>query len=125
MFRIPEYTRERNFFASWVPVSISFFAKYVMVSFYIIRRNVRVRRPQSIQSAGFPSSRPNWGPYPLTRKENLFSPIWVQGERLTRFRGRGWGPNSDEGTDSLELYVYNNPSTMAAYTAILLAKVCR
>jgi hypothetical protein len=79
------------FFASWVPVSISFFAKYVMVSFYVIRRNVRVRRPQSIQSAGFPSSRSNWGPYPLTRKENCFYPLWVQVDRHTRLRRRGWG----------------------------------
>jgi hypothetical protein len=78
------------FFASWVPVSISFFAKYVMMSFYVIRRNVRVRRPQSIQSAGFPSSRPNWVPHPLTCIGNCSYPFWVQGGRHTRL-GEGWG----------------------------------
>ncbi len=40
-------------------------------------------------------------PHPLPRKQ-----VWGGG-RHTRLRGRGWGPNSsNEGTDTLVLYVY-------------------
>jgi hypothetical protein len=42
-------------------------------------------------------------------------PLYVQEGRHTRLQGRGWGdPNSDEGTDTLILYV---PSKMTAFLA--------
>jgi hypothetical protein len=49
------------------------------VSHAIKCREVR-HQAQSIQSAGFLSSRPNWVPLPP----------WIQGGRHTRLRGRGW-----------------------------------
>ncbi len=39
---------------------------------------------------GILSSRPNWGPHPLTRKRVLF-PLGFEGGSHTRLRVRGWG----------------------------------
>ncbi len=47
------------------------------------------------------------------------SPLWVHGGD-TRLRRKGWGgPNSDEGTDTLALFVYYNSSTMYTLSEIL------
>ncbi len=50
------------------------------------------------------------GPHPLIRKRVLPPPLGSRGETHS-LAGEGvGGPNSDEGTDTLVLYVYN-PST--------------
>jgi hypothetical protein len=55
---------------------------------------------------GFLSSRPNWVPHPLTRKGVFFPTFpFVSGDTLAGGEGVG-GPNSDEGTDTLVLYVH-------------------
>jgi hypothetical protein len=60
--------------------------------------------------------RPNWlvPPTPPQPQMSVTPPLWVQGGRHTSLGGGGegvWGPNSDEGTDTLVLCVYYNPST--------------
>jgi hypothetical protein len=56
---------------------------------------------------GFLSSRPNWVPHPLTRE--CCSPPLDPSEETHSLAGEGLaGPNSDEGTDTLVLYVYYN-----------------
>jgi hypothetical protein len=51
---------------------------------------------------GFLSSRPNWAPQPLPARE-----CWVQRGRHTRLQGLRCGDsNSDEGTDTVVLYVH-------------------
>ncbi len=51
-------------------------------------------------------------PHPLTTYIVLF-PLWVLGRVTLAYGGGGWrGPNSDDGTDFLVLYVYYNPSTL-------------
>jgi hypothetical protein len=45
--------------------------------------------------------------HPLLRKRMCLPPHLGSGGSHTPLRGRGWrGPNSDEGTDALVLYVY-------------------
>ncbi len=69
-----------------------------------------------IQSAGFLSSRENWvPPTPSPAREIASPPFGSKGGDTLACGGGVGGSNSDEETDSLELYVYNNPSTMAAY----------
>jgi hypothetical protein len=50
-------------------------------------------------------------PHPLTRKGVLLPPPMGPRGRHTTVRGKGRGPNFDEGTYTLVLYVYYNPST--------------
>jgi hypothetical protein len=75
-------------------------------------------RPQSIQSARLSFLSSELDPFqfhPLVRKGVLLlPPLGPKGKRRTRLWGRGWGPNSDEGTDTLLLYecVDYNPSTV-------------
>jgi hypothetical protein len=54
-------------------------------------------------------------PHSLTRTRVLLPPPPSLGPRgrHNRLRGRGWGPDTDEGTDTLVLYVYYNHSTVA------------
>ncbi len=64
---------------------------------------------------GFLSNRPNRVPPPLHQQENVACspPIGSKGGH-TRLLGRGCeksGPNSDDGTDTVVLQVYYNPST--------------
>jgi hypothetical protein len=64
---------------------------------------------QSIQSARLSFQSSQLGPSPA--RECCSSSLWVQGGRQTRLRGRGWGgPNSEEGTEDLVLYLYYNSS---------------
>jgi hypothetical protein len=57
---------------------------------------------------GFLSSRQNWVPPP--------PPTWVQGGETHSLAGEGVGvPDSDEGTDTLVLYLYYNSSTRMAH----------
>jgi hypothetical protein len=64
---------------------------------------------------GFLSSRLNWVP-PLPHPQGIVArlapPLFVSKGRHTRWWGGGCGgPNSDEGINTLILYVYYNPST--------------
>ncbi len=46
---------------------------------------------------------------------------WVQGGSHTRGRGRGWGePNSDEGTDTLVLYVRTHTVYVLRYNTFVV-----
>jgi hypothetical protein len=45
---------------------------------------------------------------PCNPQANVAPPLWVQ-------RGGRGGPNSDEGTDPLMLYVYYNPYTTSRF----------
>ncbi len=53
---------------------------------------------------GFFSSRPNWGPDPLTRRRACLPPFGSGGGRTHSLAG-DWvgGPNSNEGTDTVVL----------------------
>jgi hypothetical protein len=63
---------------------------------------------------GFLSSRPNWSTRPLAHK-GVFPPppppLGSGGTHSVAGEGVG-GFNSDEGTDTLVLYAYYNPSTL-------------
>jgi hypothetical protein len=51
-------------------------------------------------------------PHPLHPQASVALPFWVQRGRHTRLVGKGVGdPISDEGTGTLVLYLYFNPST--------------
>jgi hypothetical protein len=56
---------------------------------------------QSIQSARLSVQSSNWVPHPLIPRRVLPPPLWVPGGRHTSIQGRGGGPNSDEGTNTL------------------------
>ncbi len=67
---------------------------------------------QSIQSARFSVQSSELGP-PLTHKRVLPPPpLGLRGRDTLPCGEGGGGPNSDEGTDTLVLYVYYNPSTL-------------
>jgi hypothetical protein len=56
---------------------------------------------------GLFSSRPNWDSHtPSPAGECVFPPIWFRGRGTRSLAGEGVeGPNSDEGTDALGIYV--------------------
>ncbi len=54
---------------------------------------------------GFLSSRPNWVPHPLIHKEVLLLPPLEPGGETHSLAGLGGEANSEEGTDSLALYL--------------------
>ncbi len=55
---------------------------------------------------GFHSSRPNWvPPSPHSQGSVAPPPLWVQGGDTLASGGVGKGPNLDEGTDTLVLFV--------------------
>jgi hypothetical protein len=64
-------------------------------------------------------------PTPSPEREYIAPPpIWVQGGRHSHnLRGRvvGGGPNSDEGADTLVLYVYYSPSTVLLHPTYLVS----
>ncbi len=61
---------------------------------------------------GFLSSRPNWVPHPLTSYGVLLvPPLGPRGETHSLAVKRVGEPNSDEGTDTLELCVYYKHSS--------------
>ncbi len=74
---------------------------------------LRIVSALSIQSAKLYIQSSELGPVPPYPQESVTPPLWVQGGRHTRLRGRGGGPNSDDGTDILVLYVNYNPSTVS------------
>jgi hypothetical protein len=61
---------------------------------------------------GFLSSRPKWVPHPFIRKGLLLLPtLRPRGEGVHSLAGEGvGGPNSDEWTDTLVLYLYYSTS---------------
>jgi hypothetical protein len=83
-----------------------------------MREDIRFRRPNrtvlTFITGFFPVVRIG-SPHPLTRKGVLFFPPVVPGRETRSLAGEGMGgPNSDEGTDTLALYIctlYYNPST--------------
>ncbi len=65
------------------------------------------------------SSRPNWVPSP-PHPQGSVAPthLGLRGETHT-IAGEGVGaPNADEGTNTLVLYVYYNPSMVASMTVL-------
>ncbi len=74
-----------------------------------IRKYYEVRLHSLYRVPGFPSSRPNWVPHPLTHKGVLLPPF-QKGETHSLV-GEG-GPNSDEGTDTLLIYVNYSTSKL-------------
>ena len=80
--------------------------------FYVslLAKNSVDRREYSV--VGFLSSRPNWVPPPPCPQASITPPTpFGSKKRDTLACGGGvGGPNSDEGTDTLVLYVYYNPS---------------
>jgi hypothetical protein len=76
--------------------------------------------PQSIQSARLSFQSSVLGPLtPLTRKGVLLPPPRLGPRGETHLLGGSWEevrrPNSDEGIDSLVLYVYYNLSTILSF----------
>jgi hypothetical protein len=55
---------------------------------------------------------PEFGPHPLPRKRVCLPETWVLGGSQTHLRIGVGRPNSDEGTQTLVLYVYFKPSTI-------------
>jgi hypothetical protein len=78
---------------------------------------------------GFFSSRPNWDPPPTPSPAGECVPHPFgsggpggEGDTLACCRGGGDGPNSDEGTDTVVLYVYSMYLVKRPYESLGLNK---
>jgi hypothetical protein len=79
----------------------------VMFQHPIFTEQLKGSPPQSIQC--FFSSRPKWDPTTPSPVDNCVPvPFWFRGRDTLACGGRGEGPNSDDGTDTVVLYVRVN-----------------